>query len=322
MITFLYRLRWYALGAAALLAGGALLADQAGVTEVNTLVPTDDPAISYFDLETNDPVARLNKKLEAGEVTLDYQENGLGYLPSILKALNVNPDSQVMVFSKTSFQAVRISPREPRAIYFSDDMAVGYVQDSDTLEFAAFDPRQGFIFYTFDNVKRDPKTLALDRRDVCLQCHHGPATSGVPGIMVASVYPDATGMPYARLGMPVTDHRTRFQERWGGWYVTGTHGGMMHRGNAVARDRQNPADLESRNTQNQTDLSKKIYTNQYLEPTSDLVALMVLEHQTRMSNLITRVGWEQRIYEADLGKDPEADKAMAARIDQDIENMA
>ncbi len=321
MINFIYRHRWHALGALVLWAGGVLLADQAAVTEVNTLVPSEHPAISYFDLETDDPAARLNRKLASGEVTLEYQENGLGYLPSVLKALNVNPDSQVMVFSKTSFQAVRISPREPRALYFSDDMAVGYVHDSDTLEFAAFDPRQGFIFYTFDNVKRDPKTLSLDRRDVCLQCHHGPATSGVPGIMVASVYPDATGMPYARLGMPVTDHRTRFQDRWGGWYVTGTHGGMMHRGNAVARDRQNPGDLESRNTQNQTDLSKKFYIDEYLQPTSDLVALMVLEHQTRMSNLITRVGWEQRIYEADLGKDPEADKAMAARIDQDIENL-
>jgi hypothetical protein len=208
----------------------------------------------------------------------------------------------VLVFSKTSFQAARISPRVPRAIYFSDDVSVGSVQESDVLELATLDPKQGYIFYTFENKKSDAPRL--DRRDVCLQCHHGPATSGVPGIMVASVFPDSSGMPFARLGMPVTDHRTRFQERWGGWYVTGTHGGMLHRGNAVSRDRKYPDLLETQGTQNVTDLSKKFDTSLYLEPTSDLVALMTLEHQTRMTNLLTRIAWQHRIAAHDGGSEP------------------
>jgi hypothetical protein len=33
----------------------------------------------------------------------------------------------------------------------------------------------------------------------------------------------------------------------------------------------------------------------YLTPHSDIVALMTLEHQTQMANLITRVGWEARL---------------------------
>jgi hypothetical protein len=234
----------------------------------------------------------MNRKLAKGEVKLDYDKN-LGYLPSILKAFDVNPDSQMLVFSKTSFQAARISTRSPRAIYFNDNVTIGYVQGSDVLEFATLDPKLGYIFYTFDNVKSDHPVL--DRRDVCLQCHHGPATAGVPGIMVASVYPDSSGMPFARLGMPATDHRTRFDERWGGWYVTGTHGGQRHRGNAVARDRLAPDVLEMRDTQNQTDLSKKFDITPYLEKTSDIVALLTIEHQTRMTNLLTRLGWEERM---------------------------
>ncbi len=267
---------------------------------------SDDPAINYAEAPTTDPAEVLNKKLASGEVKLDYDQK-LGYLPAVLKALNVNPDSQMLVFSKTSFQAVRISPRQPRAIYFNDNVTVGYVQGSDVLEFATLDPKQGYMFYTFDNVKSDHPQL--DRRDVCLQCHHGPATAGVPGIMVASVYPDSSGMPFARLGMPATDHRTRFDERWGGWYVTGTHGGQRHRGNAVARDRLSPDVLEMRDTQNQTDLSKKFDITPYLEKTSDIVALMTMEHQTRMTNLLTRLNWETRIY----GKASDATIEAAAR---------
>jgi hypothetical protein len=119
---------------------------------------------------------------------------------------------------------------------------VGSVQGGDVLEFASLDPARRFIFYTLDIHQSDQPRF--DRRDVCLQCHQGPATLGVPGIMVASVYPDASGMPAFNLGVPVTDDRASFQARWGGWYVTGTHGGMHHRGNAVARDRSKPDVLE------------------------------------------------------------------------------
>ncbi len=260
----------------------------------NSIIPSDHPAINYLEAPTTDPGELLNRKLAKGEVKLKWDEEK-GYLPALLAALDVNQDSQVLVFSKTSFQAVRISPRAPRAIYFNDNTTVGHVQGSDVLELATLDPKEGFVFYTFEDKKTDQPVF--DRRDVCLSCHHGPATAGVPGIMVASVYPDSSGMPFARLGMPATDHRTRFQDRWGGWYVTGTHGGQQHRGNAVARDRYAPDILDLHDTQNITDLSKKFDTSQYLQPTSDIVALLTLEHQTRMTNLLTRIGWRSRIGE-------------------------
>ncbi len=268
----------------------------------SSIIPSDHPAIDYPNTPTSDPGELLNRKLATGEVKLKYDDKW-GYLPALLKALDVNPDSQVLVFSKTSFQAVRISPRQPRALYFNDTVSIGRVQGSDVLELATLDPKQGYIFYTFEDKKSDHPVF--DRRDICLSCHHGPATAGVPGIMVASVYPDSSGMPFARLGMPATDHRTRFQDRWGGWYVTGTHGGQQHRGNAVARDRAAPDLLDLRDTQNLLSLSKKFDTDPYLEKTSDVVALLTLEHQTRMTNLLTRLGWRSRVGE-DVTEDIES----------------
>jgi hypothetical protein len=289
------RSRLIGLGVAALLTiASAAWAQHDALGEI---LLSDHPAIDYPNAPTTDPGELLNRKLASGKLKLEYGNDGRGYLASLLSALDVNPDSQTLVFSKTSFQATRISPRTPRALYYNDHVSVGYVQGSDMLELAALDPKQGYIFYTLDNTKAAHPSL--DRRDVCLQCHHGPATAGVPGIMVASVYADSSGMPYARLGMPATDHRTRFDQRWGGWYVTGTHGGMYHRGNAVARDRTAPDVLEIRDAQNITDLSKKFDVAPYLQKTSDIVALLTLEHQTRMTNLLTRLGWKARIAEAE-----------------------
>lgn len=270
------------------------------------MLPIDHPAIQYSQTPATDPVARLDQQLASGKAKLEFGPDGLGYLPSLLKNLGVNVDSQIMVFSKTSFQAAKISPRAPRALFFNDDVMVGSVQQGDVLELAALDPKQGYIFYTLDIHESDRPRL--DRRDTCLQCHQGPATLGVPGIMVGSVYPDSMGLPASRMGNPVTDHRTPFEERWGGWYVNGTHGGMHHRGNAVARDREHPDLLETRNTQNLTSLKGKIDPGTYLSQTSDIVALMTLEHQTRMTNLMIRAGWDARVGEA-------------SRLDADVESL-
>jgi hypothetical protein len=256
-----------------------------------TILSIDHPAIRYTE-PANDPVARLERRLASGNAKLEFRSD-LGYLPSLLENLGLNPDSQMLVFSKTSFQAAKISPRNPRELFFNDDVMVGNVRGGDVLEVAALDPRQGYVFYTLDVHKSDQPRFA--RRDECLQCHHGPATLGVPGIMVGSVYPDASGMPASRMGNPVTDDRTPIQDRWGGWYVTGTHGGMDHKGNAVARDQSHPGSLETQGTQNLISLAKKFDATGYMSGLSDIVALMTLEHQTRMTNLMTRVGWDARI---------------------------
>jgi hypothetical protein len=115
----------------------------------------------------------------------------------------------------------------------------------------------------------------------------------------------------------ITDHRSSLDKRWGGWYVTGTHGSQTHMGNAVAHEASQPQFLETQGTQNLTSLAKKFDISRYLAPTSDIVALMTLEHQTRMTNLMTHIGWNVRIAQHD-GK---LDDAARERINGEIEDM-
>jgi hypothetical protein len=124
-------------------------------------------------------------------------------------------------------------------------------------------------------------------------------------------------MPAFRGNAMITDHRSSLDDRWGGWYVTGTHGSQHHMGNAVSHNSAQPQLLETQGTQNLTSLAKKFDTSHYLAPTSDIVALMTLEHQTRISNLMTRIGWDTRIAEHE-GK---LDAAMRDRINGEIEDM-
>ena len=256
------------------------------------VVPLEHEAIQYAKIPVTDPVARLDKRVAAGEAKLSYDDE-TGFLRSVLKELDVPVESQVLVFSKTSFQAPRIAPRMPRALYFNDAVSVGFVRGGDVLEFAALDPKQGVIFYTLD--QESSARPRFERRDTCLQCHASGATLGVPGLVVRSVYPERSGMPMFQAGSFVIDHRSPLKERWGGWYVTGTHGSQFHMGNAIVPDRDHPDKLETEGTQNLSNLDTKFDTGWYLSPHSDIVALMVLEHQTYMTNLITRVGFETRM---------------------------
>jgi len=246
-------------------------------------IPADHPEIGYWQTPPQDPVSRLGRELASGKTTLEFDARGLGYLPSLLDALGVSADSQTLVYSKTSLQQSAISPRTPRAIYFSDDVAIAFVPDGDAIEMAAVDPRQGVVLSRLANRKTDKPRFA--RPKICLACHQAPATLGVPGIYVGSVFTTPSGRP-KYLGSIVSDHRTPFEERWGGWYVSPAGVLAPHRGNAVVASPANE-DL--------TPLVRKLDTERYLGAESDIVALMTLEHQTLMTNLIIRLGWEARI---------------------------
>lgn len=255
-------------------------------------IPFDHPAIRYVDQKSDDAVARLQQQIERGEANLTYDPKW-GFLPDLLKRLAINVDSQILVFSKTSFQAPRISPAKPRAVYFNDQAAVGYVQGGPVMEVISFDARQGPIFYTVDTEKSE-KPFFHRQEMACLQCHVNPGTLNVPGILISSVHPGRDGSVYLQAGSYVTDHRSPIEERWGGWYVTGLHGSIEHRGNSFVRSSA-PDEFDAQAGQNVVSLENRFDTSAYLAPTSDIVALMTIEHQTRMANLMTRAGWECRI---------------------------
>jgi hypothetical protein len=264
-----------------------------------------EPAIAYFTAPVSDPVAELNRKLQSGAVRLTF-DAAHGYLPSVLQALRVPEASQVVVFSKTSVQASRITPANPRAIYFDDAVSVGYIHDAAYIEFAAQDPRQGVIFYTLDQRRPAADTPpVIERRDFCLQCHNGNATNDVPGMVVRSIVTMPSGQTAPRFGNYVSDHRSPFDERWAGWYVTGAPASMAHLGNALLTDREHPEGLVTHETLDVASLAGKFDTSAYLSPYSEVAALLTFNHQMRAMNLFTRVGWEARLAAAR----PQADRA-------------
>jgi hypothetical protein len=255
------------------------------------------PAINYTKTPPADPVALLNERLQRGEVTLEF-DGVSGYLRSALQALGVPVESQLLVFSKTSFQAPKITPQNPRALYFNDTVSVGFVRGGEVLEFTGIDPRQGAMFYTLEQSAATPPQL---RRDMsCVQCHTWDGTANVPGWFLGSVWPAEDGRALDATGYG-TDHRTGFEVRWGGWYVTGKHAFPSHMGNAVVREGTDLGSLITPESVHVESLEGRFDMTGYPERGSDVVALMVLEHQARMSSLITRLGWEARLG-ADAGR--------------------
>jgi hypothetical protein len=261
-------------------------------------VSRDHPAIAYSSNNLNDPVTGLTRKIQRGEVQLAFDRES-GYLRSLLDALNLPIESQVAVFSKTSFQSRLIGPQNPRAIFFNDSIAMAWTRGG-FIELASVDPRQGVIFYTFGQFARSGQSSFV-RDQGCLVCHVSQATSGVPGLAIGSVFPAQDGTPVADGSNLITDHRSPTEQRWGGWYVTGVLGSLRHLGNRIVNP-NNPTTMAPAPTPSFQSLKGQFDLTGYPSPYSDVVALMILEHQTHLTNLITRIGWESRINAYDRTK--------------------
>lgn len=250
------------------------------------------PPILYSASTPDNVVSRLQARLDAGESRLDWEER-TGWLPSVLAALDVPVSSQTLVFSKTSLQQSRIGPRNPRALYFNDDVYVGYVRSGEVVEVSVADPLLGTVFYALEQAPAE-RPRFVRRTDDCLLCHGGSQTRGVPGHVVRSVYPSASGQPIFSAGSHRVDHSTPLADRWGGWYVTGRHGGQRHLGNVTYRSRPERGDDSDTSGLNVTDLADRFGASGYLAPHSDLVALSVLAHQAAAHNVLTRASFDSR----------------------------
>lgn len=246
----------------------------------------DESPIHYRRAPESNPVASLEEKLRAGEVSLKADSNG-SHLASVLELLDVPLSSQTLVFSKTSLQQGQISPATPRAVYFNDECYIAWVQNG-LIEIGVMDDHLGAVFYTVRDGARNA-TLNRDRGG-CVACHSTNRTQKVPGFLVRSVYTGADGHP--RDFGTTSDHRSPFRGRWGGWYVTGTHGDMRHLGNELATDPDDEEKLDVEKGANVLSLADRFVGTRYLTPHSDLVALMVMEHQSQMHNFLTLARYE------------------------------
>jgi hypothetical protein len=244
------------------------------------------PAIKYSTSDSNTVVDELNRKLADGSATLVFDEK-TGYLKSVLDLLNIPVESQVLVYTQTSQQSKHITMTNPRAIYFNDEASVGYIRGAGLLEIVAQDAKLGSIFYV---VHQDAGAARrFGREQQCLRCHLSWDTLGVPGMSVLSTFPRANESEYAN-GFFV-DHYRQIRERWGGWYVTGTRVPPRHLGNLPLILPKPPAAPPG----GRVSLEGQFDLTGYLTPYSDVVALMVLEHQVHFSNLVTRATWEARL---------------------------
>jgi hypothetical protein len=252
------------------------------------------PVMRYASQDPTDRVARFQRMIAEGRAELSF-EAGRGYLASLLASLDVPASSQMLVFSGTSAQEGLISAYRPRAIYFRDDVYIAWVQGSDVLEIAAMDANLGPVFYTLRQEQSDEPDF--QRHTVgCLRCHdtYGLTGGGVPRFLIGSGPTDAQGRTASHEGWALTTDETPLSRRWGGWYVTGAHGDQHHAGNIVVRPTQDRASRAPAATGNLSDLSGLLDTDPYLTGHSDIVALMVVEHQLHVQNLLTRLNWEAR----------------------------
>ena len=276
----------------------------------------DHPAIEYSATAVRDPVSVLNRRIQDGTAQLQFDATN-GYLDAVLEALNVPVESQTLAFSQASLQGPQINMHNPRALYFNDSVAVGWVRGAPRLEVAAHDPRQGVIFYELRQERTSRPQFTRNDRE-CLTCHLAWETLAVPGLLVMSMYPLPDDKNAYANGF-FNDHRSPFRERWGGWYVTGSHAETVHMGNIAVMPVDKGRSL-SNPIRPHASLEGLFDLTGYPTPYSDIVALMVLAHQTHMTNLLTRLGWEARVAQAP-GAGPESTSRVESAVTDLVDYM-
>jgi hypothetical protein len=247
--------------------------------------------INYSTASPKDAVARLQARIASGEVKMG--EGGRQIAEMLLRELKIPVESQLLVYSKTSLQRERISPSHPRALFFNDTCYIGWVP-SGLIEVTTIDPVLGPIFYSIDPSSTQAAKPAFVRDSDCLRCHGGTFVRGIPGVFARSVFTMADGNPMLRFGTEIVDFRTPFTNRWGGWYVTGRHGDTLHRGNVLAEEKKEQLIVDFSKGANITNLSGFFDPREYLTNSSDIVALLVFEHQLAMQNTLTKASLNSR----------------------------
>ncbi len=158
------------------------------------------------------------------------------------------------------------------------------------MELSQVDPNLGAVFYTVDQTSlARPR---FQRNDQCLECHASAKTMGVPGHVLRSFATESDGTVNLTDGIGEVTDATPLSNRWAGWYVTGTHGDQIHRGNLIGKAAFERQNLTPNYNGNKTNLTSLVDLKRYQTGFSDVVALMVLEHQTHLQNFITRLNYE------------------------------
>lgn len=255
----------------------------------------DYPVMDYGGRPLQDGFSRALAELEAGGGSLAHSGTERGYLDSLLELLDIDPSSQILVWSKTSLKQRFIEPENPRALYYNDEVYVGFVPGSSTLEIGAMDPVLGPVF--FDYFQSPEADVPFERETGrCLRCHdsYSMTGGGVPRFMLMSVLAGTDGNVVSHEISEVTDTSTPYSRRWGGLYVTGRHGSMDTLANFIVDSAEKLRKGDFAAYGNRQSLDEFVNLDGYLRGTSDIVSLLVLEHQVEVQNRITRLHYDSR----------------------------
>lgn len=229
----------------------------------------------YSKRTPTDSFTALKADLESGRIPLDSSSEK-AFVTTLLKSLEIPITSQLLVFSTTSLQLSLISPSNPRALYFNENIYVGYVPRG-RIEVISIDPELGAIFYIF-NIPRDTSPTRVERSERCMNCHAGEETQYVPALLIKSVVPGPTGGSLIGFRQNESGHAIPLYERFGGWYLTDKSLGTNHWANRIGRF----ASGEIVTSFVEPGLS--FSSERYPVPTSDLLPHLLHEHQVGFVN--------------------------------------
>lgn len=246
------------------------------------------PAHEYHTRELNDPFTRMMADFESGKRQLD-KRSGKAFIASLLEHLDVPASSQLLVFSRTSLQTRKISGSNPRAMYFNEDVYVGYIPGG-KVEIISLDPELGGIFYIFDIPKGDELPV-IERSGRCMNCHAVAETRRIPGLSTRSVIPGSNWGKLVAFRDKEIGHQIPLSDRFGGWHVTGDPGVSDHKGNLIGEKVGGKIETEVLMPGTEFDWSS------YLTESSDILPHLILEHQSGFVNLVLEATYRARTYQ-------------------------
>jgi hypothetical protein len=245
-----------------------------------------EPPHEYLKRTPTDRFTKLKADIETGKVRLDHT-NPKTYLVSLLQTLGISRFTQTLVFSTTSLQLSRISPENPRAIYFNEDIYVGWVPGG-KIEVIGIDPQWGAITYIFEIPRPKSPPPLIQRATRCMNCHASGDIGGAPGLLISSVVPGPGGGSLDAFRQGKSGHEVPFHERFGGWHVTGKHGITKHWGNVTGT--LSPAGLKTIPNK----AGQRFPLDRYPVPTSDILAHLLFEHQVGFVNRVVSATYRTR----------------------------
>ncbi|MEM7697224.1 MAG: hypothetical protein AAF236_02330 [Verrucomicrobiota bacterium] len=282
-------------------AGVTLLGSIAEVARAQAFNDFDLAPHSYYSNERADRMSLLLARVEAGDVDLGT-ERQLPLLERLLEELEIPVSSQILLFSKTSLQRKLITPSNPRAMYFNDDTHLAWMPGG-KMEIISFDSESGGRFFIEESPFREPEPIVFDSPKSCFGCHGGSATNYLPGPLARSNFTSETGGRLGSVAVHIRmSHEVAFEDRWGGYFVTGAPASLAHLGNSFAQrqDRTVYLDRESHREMNSLD--------GYFDPAkfpatgSHIVNLLVFDHQIEAHNRLIEARYRHRQVEYETNK--------------------